>query len=189
MVKGFNRKKYMQELHERAKLRKELYKEVYPDKKMPSYSKFLSNDNPIDSEIEIYEVSFQLDYSSSSNVFKMAEAETFLVYSLKSPEAKNRIYESTKSAVLDMKGKTTGSGLNLGTKSYFEQNDQFLNIRLDESRGKERLWDKNLIDSATYQQLKNGGLAVEGLDANVQLKNKDKGSSSFSTQLDLRHFY
>lgn len=188
MAKGFNRKQFMQELHEKAKLRRDLYREIYPNRSVPKYSTFLSNQNPIDSNIIIYEVTFQLDYKSAENVFQMSQAESFLVYSFASPEASNKIYESTKSAILDMKGRTTGSGLNLGTQKFFEQNEQYLNIKLNESRGMEKIYDKKFIDSATYQGLKGGGLAVEGLDPVIQLKNKEKGGQTFNSQLDLNHF-
>lgn len=181
---SFNRSEFLKELHNIAKQRRKFYAEKFPDKPKPAYSEFLKNDNPVDANIIVYEVSYQLSYESAKQGLKMKNPQTFTIYALAGIETSDSIYEKTKMMVLDMKGEKTGENLNLGTRAYFDINDDYLNIEVA-PRGLEKVESKRIVPKH-YDNLLKGDFVVEQLDNKVSLTNKKNYSSRMN--LDIRHF-
>lgn len=180
-----NRGDFFRELHQKAKSRREIYKKYYEDKPTPKYSEFLKNENPIDKQIVVYEVSYQVSYKSQDSSLMMDSAETFYVYAIREFETEDMIYHRTKDMILDMKGSNTNAGLNDRTREYFNDNPQYLNIKV-EPRGMEKV-DKKVLNNNNYNRLLQNSFVVENLDSTISLKNK-KGKTAFKQKLNVNHF-
>lgn len=180
----FNRSAFTKELHYMAKTRRDFFKEKFPEEKVPKYSEFLKNENPVDNRIMAYEVSYQLSYESQKEGLKMKQPRTFTIYALQGLQSADEIYERTKTMVLDMKAKGTTNTLPIGTRGYFDDNDKYLNIEVN-PRGMEAVENKKVL-AKHYEKILNNDFAVDSLDEEVKIENK-KGYES-TMKLDITHF-
>lgn len=180
----YDRGKFFRELHQKAKARKEVYSKYFGEEEKPKYNEFLKNENPVDKHIEVYDVSYQVSYKSDENALIMETKQTFRVYAIKEFETESNVYQRTKDMILDMKGQETGQPMNLASRDYFNDNDSYLNIKV-EPRGLEKQ-DKRVLNNNNYNQLLQNNYVVDEMDTSFDVKNK-KGTR-FKQKVNLYHF-
>lgn len=166
----FNRSQFMKERWTRAKQNQNLYEDLTGEK-LPS-KKFLSGEDPLTGSIVAYDVSYQLDYVTSSNKLLINSSDTFRVYAFK-PNfyTEDKIVENTRDAIRNAKSPKTGNTFSAPTQDK-AMSDNSLKVDLKEFRGME-LANLQEVKEDLINNLKVGkGFYVEKKDTDMTVRNK-----------------
>ena len=79
--KEFSKSERMKLWHQRARVQQDIFKNQFPDEKLPEYSEFLKMESRVIKNIVMYEVSFQVNYQGEYEHFILPK-QTFKVYGI-----------------------------------------------------------------------------------------------------------
>jgi len=172
-------------MHQRARSKRSFYSKLFPEKSGPKYSDFLKNNSPSDEYIEAYDVTIELEYSSSqSSNFMAIEKNTFTVYAIKNSFVVDSIEQTIKESVINSKGQITNKGFPNKTKTMIYDN---LDINIDpQVRGMElKKVKRPPIEAYNTLQTTNKFYSP---DINKSITLKNKRGIKFNQNLDLTYF-
>jgi len=167
-----------------AREKKSIWEKYNPESEF-RLREFYKNDNILDENIEVYDMSVQVNYNSAKGGLKI-DSQTFQVISLKGLESSNNIYSNVKSAYGNMIFSDTGDTFNPAFQSAIERET---NISTNEIRGLEQTEKK--LSSDDYTNLLTGRYIVKDLNQNLSATKNKKGKTSeskFDFELDLNNF-
>lgn len=181
----------MKKRHQLAKRRIELYKEKI-GKEGYRYSDFLKNRSPLDKNINIYKVSFQVSYMSEGDEITV-DPETYYIYTIDDLETEMSILNNTKDMIADMKDQH-GKTLNTGLRNALRES---ADIDITKMRGMEKDNEIDIFNQPNkediYKSLLNNNIYVEGIDTGITLKKVDKNTrkikSKSKMKFDLLHYF
>jgi len=167
-----------------AREKKSIWEKYNPESEF-GLREFYKNDNILDENIEVYDMSVQVNYNSAKGGLKI-DSQTFQVISLKGLESSNNLDKSIKSAYGNMIFSDTGDTFNPAFQSAIERETK---ITPDEIRGLEQTEKK--LSSDDYTNLLTGRYIVKDLNPNLSATKNKKGNTSgskFDVELDLSNF-
>ena len=167
-----------------AREKKSIWEKYNPESEF-GLKEFYKNDNILDENIEVYDISVQVNYNSNKGGLKI-DSQTFQVISLKGLESSNNLNTNIKSAYGNMIFSDTGDTFNPAFQSAIERETK---ITPDEIRGLEQTEKK--LSSDDYTNLLNGRYIVKDLNQNLSATKNKKGNTSgskFDVELDLSNF-
>jgi len=167
-----------------AREKKSIWEKYNPESEF-GLREFYKNDNILDENIEVYDISVQVNYNSNKGGLKI-DSQTFQVISLKGLESSNNLNTNIKSAYGNMIFSDTGDTFNPAFQSAIERETK---ITPDEIRGLEQTEKK--LSSDDYTNLLNGRYIVKDLNPNLSATKNKKGNTSgskFDVELDLSNF-
>jgi len=167
--------------HQVAKFQQQLYVNKFGEHSLKAnglrYSDFLKNKTPLENQIVVYDVSFQISYSGNSESL-ISNMATFKVIGFRGNET--QIKSNTMEMVLDSKGKVTRENFQPNTLNAVENSTQ-IDIK---ARGLEES-TANLSNIELRNLIEHGNIVKE-LDETLKFKNK-KGREG-TMNMDIRHF-
>lgn len=173
----FNRSQFMKSYHKHTKLQYDKFQTKFPSKAQDvSYSDFMKKDNPLNRQIVVYKVSYQLNYRGEVDSF-IIKNKTIRIVAYKGDE--QLIIDKVMNSVKDSKGAYTQEHLQPKTIKMIDDH-----LSVDQPRGLERSHvrpTKNQIREVIEQ-----GVSVSDIDKEIKFTNK-KGRVG-SLKLDMRHF-
>lgn len=183
----FNRSQFVKNQHKQARIQREFYEELTGNK--GKYQDFMKNETPLDDQVVVYDVSYQMTYMSNNNNFSVESPQTFRVYALNGQYTQENIVQNTIEAVKNMKSPNTGSGLNVGLQRTIDRDLDVQTSKVPLPRGFEKNSDvklnKDIIDSVKNSN----GFYVETLDSNVQISGgKRRSSNTAYMNVDLTRY-
>ena len=165
---SFDRSQFMRERWGRAEQNQKFYEELTGETK--SKREFFKTEDPLSSNIVMYEVSFQLDYSSPKSSLSIYGANTFRVYAFKPNNmTEDIIIQNTEDAVKDSKGINTNNGFSVPTQ---DKAISELKVNLSKFRGMEREINPNITNQVISNIRAGKGLYVEQNDADFTVQNR-----------------
>ena len=164
-----------------AKLKQRTYNELTGEQL--GSRDFFKNNNPLDNQIVIYDVSAQADYDSTQGGI-YTQGQTFEVIMFKGFEDNARVEDKTKSAYGSMV--VSGDTFNPNFQAAIENNT---NVKMDQVRGLEEVRGRKLSKS-DYDKLLQGGIVTNNLNANIKFTKNKKGNrgKDYDAKLDLTEF-
>jgi hypothetical protein len=187
MVKlKFDKSERMKLWHERAKVQREIYKNQFPDMKLPSYSEFLKKETPVTSNIVVYDVSFQVNYKGEYEHFILPK-QTFKIYGLAKQE--HDIKDRAINMVQTSKGTTSKNMLSPETSVMLDSQLQvdvyprgiekseniFVDKKMDASALKQEILELKTLSFNKY--------VVRDLDKTFKFKNKKGRTGEMSVDI------
>lgn len=144
---------------------------------------FFKNDNKLDNQITIINVSAQANYDSQLGGI-YTEAKTFEVIVISDFQEKNNILDKTKRAYGSMM--LNGDSFN---PQFQKEIERKTNVNFQEIRGFEQVKNKRLT-SKDYDTLAMGGIVTNNLDKGINFSKNKKGKrgKSYCAELDLTEF-
>lgn len=201
MIESY-RSKLAKEQHSRAKIKKSLYQQYYADEETPKYSEFMKKKSPLDDRLVKYTVSFEVDYESRKNKFKVSTVN-FTVIAIRGQENINSIYSNTREAFINSIGTKTSGGFSSGFKATLLSDYSEPKIKIDvteekyepstteeyDMRGLEKVdvTEKDISRENLYNNLLvNKGVFVVDKELRFNISNK---SSKSTTKINLRDYF
>ena len=177
MARPKSRAVALRQRHAEAKFQRELYVQRFGEEKVPKYSSFLRNTTPLEEQLVVYDVSFQVSYRGNKDDLLISPV-TFKVVGFKTQE--QQIRDRTMNLILDSKGSTSKVGFRPNTLKAVEGATQ-VDVK---PRGMEESTAN--LSKADLRKVAEDRFLVKELDNKVEFSNK-KGRKG-SMDLDIRHF-
>jgi len=168
---------------EMARQKKSIW-EKYNPKSEYKLKDFYKKDNILDQNIEVYDMSVQVNYDSSKGGLRI-DSQTFQVITLKGLESSNNIDSNIKASYGNMIFTNSGDTFNPSFQSAIERETK---ITTNEIRGLEQSNKK--LSNEDYVNLINGRYIIKDLNPNLTASKNKKGNKSgaFKVKLDLSEF-
>ena len=180
----FNRSSFMKNRHALAQKQRQFYKDNFKELETPRYSDFLKTESPVFNNITVYEVSYQMTYTSAENGLSLKSPETFKVYALKGHDSEKDLINQTAEAVSNMQNDDKEEFNPLSKNLIESELKSKNNIKIHTPRGMEKT-EEFKINSKILEGLSyNKGFYTEVLDQNVEVKNKGKNSYKYKVDLN-----
>lgn len=188
LTSNYNKRSFSQkERWATARVKKSIWEKHNPESTY-NLREFYKNENVLDENIEVHNMSVQVDYASNYGGLKI-DSQTFQVYALRGVETSNAIDTNVKEAYQNMIYTDTSETFNPGFQSAIKNHTK---VTPEEVRGLETYeGERKKLTMEEYSSLATGQYLIKDFDSNLSAskqKRKGKPGKGFNVKVDLADY-